>query len=75
VLGILSIVVCPLQLLGPIAWVLGNNDLAEMRSGRMDRDGEGLTNAGRICGIIGTVLLGLYLCGCFAGIIGGALNN
>src|SRR5438552_7695970 len=32
VLGILSIVTC--QILGPIAWVLGNNDLAEMRSGR-----------------------------------------
>src|SRR5437764_749206 len=41
ILGILSILVCPLQLLGPIAWVLGHNDLAEMRSGRMDSEGEG----------------------------------
>jgi predicted Zn finger-like uncharacterized protein len=58
-LGILSLVVCPLQLLGPVAWVMGNNDLAAMRAGRMDRSGEGITQAGRICGIIGTVMLAL----------------
>jgi hypothetical protein len=55
VFGILSIVIC--GLFGPVAWVMGNTDLAEMRSGRMDPEGEGLTNAGRICGIIGTILL------------------
>jgi predicted Zn finger-like uncharacterized protein len=60
-LGILSIV-CLFQFLGPIAWVMGHHDLAEMRSGRMDREGEGLTNAGRICGIVGTVLLVPCLC-------------
>jgi predicted Zn finger-like uncharacterized protein len=60
VLGILSIVTC--QIFGPIAWFLGHNDLAEMRSGRMDREGQELTNAGRICGIIGTVLLVPCLC-------------
>lgn len=56
-LGILSLVMCPLQVLGPVAWVMGNNDLAAMRAGRMDRSGEGITQAGRICGIIGTALL------------------
>jgi hypothetical protein len=56
-LGILSLVMCPLQVLGPVAWVMGNNDLAAMRAGRMDRSGEGITQAGRICGIIGTVML------------------
>src|SRR5436309_2817164 len=56
-LGILSLVVCPLQLLGPVAWVMGNNDLAAMRAGRMDRSGEGLTQAGRILGIISSILL------------------
>jgi hypothetical protein len=56
-LGILSLVVCGI-VLGPIAWVMGHTDQAEIRSGRMDPDGEGLTNAGKICGIIGTFLHG-----------------
>jgi hypothetical protein len=56
-LGILSLVMCPLQVLGPVAWVMGNNDLAAMRAGRMDPQGEGITQAGRICGIIGTIFL------------------
>ncbi len=55
VLGILSLVFCALT--GPVAWILGNTDLAEIRAGRMDPEGEGLTRAGQICGIIGTVLL------------------
>lgn len=62
-LGILSIVIsCLGLLLGPIAWTLGNTDLAAMRAGRMDPEGESLTNAGRVCGIIGTVLGGLSFC-------------
>lgn len=59
VLGIVGIVGC--QFLGPVAWVMGNNDLAAMNAGRMDPSGRGLTDAGRICGIIATVLLGLTL--------------
>ena len=55
VLGILSITLC--QLCGPFAWMLGNEDLRKMRAGRMDPSGEGNTNAGRILGIIGTVLM------------------
>jgi hypothetical protein len=68
VLGILSLVLGGLLgvgfALGPIAWIMGNNDLAFIRAGRMDPEGEGLTNAGRICGIISTVLLGLTLVAC-----------
>jgi predicted Zn finger-like uncharacterized protein len=60
ILGILSLVVC--GLLGPVAWVMGNSDLQAMRAGRMDPEGEGTTNAGRICGIIGTILLVLGMC-------------
>lgn len=60
VLGILSLVVCAVT--GPFAWILGNKDLAEMRAGRMDREGEGMTRAGQICGIIGSVLL-IIQCG------------
>ncbi|MBI1903903.1 MAG: DUF4190 domain-containing protein [Planctomycetia bacterium] len=70
VLGILSIAIggCG-WILGPIAWSMGNKDLKEMAAGRMDRSGEGATNAGRICGIIGTILGCLALCVIIAYII------
>jgi hypothetical protein len=53
-LGILSLVMTCFPL-GIVAWVMGNTDLEAMRRGRMDPSGEGLTQAGRICGIISTV--------------------
>ena len=53
VLGILGQVLCG-PILGPIAWIMGQMDMNEIRSGRMNPEGEGLTNAGRICGIIAT---------------------
>ena len=55
VLGILGLVVC--VICAPIAWVMGNADLQEMRAGTMDPEGEQLTNIGRILGIVGTVLI------------------
>lgn len=60
VLGILSLVLwigCGIValILGIIAWVMGNSDLAEIRAGRMDPEGESATNAGRVCGIISVV--------------------
>ncbi len=60
VLGILGMVFC--FILGIIAWVMGNNDLSAMRTGTMDPTGEGLTQAGRICGIIAVVKDILGLC-------------
>jgi predicted Zn finger-like uncharacterized protein len=54
-IGILAFFMFPI-ILGPIAWIMGNTDLAEMRAGRMDPEGEGATNAGRICGMIATIL-------------------
>ena len=54
-LGILSLIVCA-PVLGPIAWSMGHTDLQEMRAGRMDPEGEGITNAGKTCGMIGTIL-------------------
>jgi hypothetical protein len=57
VLGILSLVLC--APLGIVAWIMGNADLREMDAGMMDPSGRSTTNAGRICGIIGTVLLGI----------------
>ena len=43
--------------LGIVAWVMGNGDLKEMDAGAMDPSGRSMTNAGRICGMIGTILL------------------
>ena len=60
VLGILGIVVCFIT--GIIAWVMGNKDLSAMRAGTMDPSGEGLTQAGRICGIISVALAVLGTC-------------
>ncbi|MCB9914327.1 MAG: DUF4190 domain-containing protein [Planctomycetes bacterium] len=55
ILGICSLVIC--GFLGPVAWIMGKNDIAQIDSGRMDPEGRGMTQAGMICGIIGTVFL------------------
>ena len=67
VLGILSLVCC--QLLGPVAFFMGNGDLKAMDEGRMDPQGRDLTNIGKILGIIGSVLLVVSCVG--GGIYGG----
>ena len=59
VLGILSIVLC--QLLGPFAWKIGNDELAAIAAGRRPGENVSTAQAGRICGIVGTCLLGLGL--------------
>ena len=55
VLGILSFFTVPV-ILGPMAWGIGAADLREMRAGRMDPEGEGMTNAGRVLGMIMTLI-------------------
>jgi hypothetical protein len=55
VMGLLAVFVAAIPF-GPIAWYLGNTDLAEIRAGRMDPEGEGMTQAGRIIGMITTIL-------------------
>lgn len=71
VLGILGLSVC--FICGAIAWVMGNNDLREMECGRMDASGLNLTKAGRICGMIGTILnlvfIGIYVIGVFCAVV------
>ena len=52
--GILGLAVC--QLFGVAAWVMGNNDLREMDRGYMDPTGRDLTIAGRILGMVATIL-------------------
>ncbi len=46
-------------LTGLPAWVMANRDLGLMSAGRMDAEGRGLTEAGKVCGIIGTALTGV----------------
>lgn len=55
VLGILSLVLCGI-LTGIPAWIMGNSDLKAMAAGTMDPSGRSLTNAGKICGMISTIL-------------------
>ena len=63
VLGILSLVVC--GVLGPFAWVMGSRALHDIDASQGSLGGRSSVNAGRICGIIATVLLVL---GVLAGI-------
>ncbi len=55
ILGILGIVLC--GVLAPFAWVMGGNAMKEIRANPGKFSGDGEINAGRILGIIGTVLL------------------
>jgi predicted Zn finger-like uncharacterized protein len=74
ILGILSIVIGYVGVvMGPIAWSMGGHDLKEIAAGRMDPEGQGLTNGGRICGIIGTILGVLEVLCCIVYIAGVAI--
>jgi TRAP-type C4-dicarboxylate transport system permease small subunit len=59
VLGILGIVCC--GVLAPIAWYLGQQELNNIRAGRVPPANEGMARAGQILGIIGTIFLGLAI--------------
>lgn len=70
VLGIVSIFLFQI-ILGPIAWILGNNAL---KTGMADPAQMGQINTGRICGIIGTIIgvLGLIIYIAFFAVAGSA---
>jgi uncharacterized protein (DUF983 family) len=71
----LGVVALPL---GVMAWVLANGDLREMAAARMDRAGKGLTQAGRILGIITcclTLLMAVFFVIFFAVVILGNLPH
>lgn len=55
ILGILGLVLC--QVLGPFAWIMGNRAVAEIDANPGAWDGRGEAQAGRILGIIATVIL------------------
>jgi hypothetical protein len=65
VMGVLSLFVFPLPF-GLIAWLWANEDLRKMRNGLMDPEGRGTTQAGKICGMISTIL-SLSGCCCLLG--------
>ena len=55
VLGILGLL-CSCSPLGVAAWVMGNRELEAIDAGRRNPDNRGTANAGRIIGIVATVL-------------------
>lgn len=60
VLGILSLVAC--GLCGPFAWSMGNKAIKEMDAQPgANWSNRGNVTAGRVCGIIGTCILGLSI--------------
>lgn len=67
VLGIISIVCC--QPLGIAAWIMGNSELRAIDEGRRPPENRGTANAGRICGIIGLVILVVSIVLFFAGVL------
>ena len=64
--GLLGWFVCPIFSL--LAMIMGGDDLKEMAAGRMDPEGEGMTQAGRIVGIINCVIVALMILG-FCGLM------
>jgi len=70
VFGILGIVCC--FIFGIMAWVMGNDDLRKMKNGHMDRSGEGLTQAGKILGIVSIAWNVLLLLVAMGGGLGGS---
>jgi len=59
ILGIVGLVVCGLA--APFAWTMGNRVIAEIDASNGQLGGRSTANAGRICGIIGTCILGVSL--------------
>lgn len=55
VLGILGLVFC--QILGPIAWVMGNTAMREIDANPAAYSNRGSVQAGRICGMVATALI------------------
>lgn len=66
VLGILSLVCC--QILGPVAWVMGKNTVAEIDAHPGHWTGREMAKVGMILGIVGT---GLLVLSAVVGLLGG----
>jgi hypothetical protein len=59
IFGILSWFICTIFAI--VAWVMANQDLAAMSAGQMDSAGRGLTQAGKIIGLIHLAVVGVGL--------------
>lgn len=59
VLGIVGLVIC--MPCGIAAWIMGNKDMKEIDAGLMDPAGRGTTKAGKIIGMIATILGGIFI--------------
>lgn len=55
VLGILAFLCC--QLTSPFAWIIGQRELDAIEAGRRDPSNQSVAMAGKVLGIIGSVLL------------------
>lgn len=55
ILGILGIICC--GLMAPVAWYIGNQELKAIQSGTAPVAGQGLATAGKILGMIGSIIL------------------
>lgn len=64
VLGILGLVAC--QLVSPFAWAMGQRVVREIDRSGGRIGGRSAANAGRVCGIVGSVLLMLAALGTLA---------
>lgn len=75
VLGILGIIFCPLC--APIAWMLGRTAEREIDAAGGALGGRGLATAGKIIGIVGTVLLilGVLFFVIFFAVLAGTAND
>ena len=58
VLGILGLVLCGI-FTGIPAWIMGSGDLKEIDAGTMDPSGRGITQAGKILGMVSCALTAL----------------
>jgi hypothetical protein len=59
VLGIIGVFV--FQVVAPAAWVIGNREIQAIDAGRRNSEDRGVAVAGKILGIIGTVILALIV--------------
>lgn len=59
ILGILGLVLC--QLVSPFAWVIGGRAVREIDASQGRQGGRSSAQAGRVCGIVGTAILAVYV--------------
>lgn len=70
ILGILGLVCC--QLASPFAWKIGSDEIKAIDAGRRPPKDRGLAMAGKILGIIGTLVLALAVLGILVAIVAGS---